>query len=130
MLIMCGMSAVFSALFGTPLTATLFSMEVVSVGVFYYAALVPLFMQQFNFIWYCSMFWLSTNVLLIESSFSVNAVIMPSACYFCLIDCDFFHSFCFNDAFIVTNGFISIFHNPYIRVLVGAVLLMILVVFF
>ncbi|MEE0776704.1 MAG: chloride channel protein, partial [Bacillota bacterium] len=38
---MCGMSAVFTALFGTPLTATLFSMEVVSVGVFYYAALIP-----------------------------------------------------------------------------------------
>jgi len=30
---MCGMSAAFSALFGTPLTATMFAMEVTSVGV-------------------------------------------------------------------------------------------------
>ncbi len=40
-LVMCGMSAAFSALFGTPLTAALFAMEVTSVGVLYYAALVP-----------------------------------------------------------------------------------------
>ena len=38
---MCGMSAAFAALFGTPLTAAVFSMEIVSVGVMYYAALVP-----------------------------------------------------------------------------------------
>lgn len=38
---MCGMSAVFSALFGTPLTATIFSLEVISVGVLYHAAFVP-----------------------------------------------------------------------------------------
>ena len=38
---LCGMSAVFSALFGTPLTATLFALEVISVGVFYYSGLVP-----------------------------------------------------------------------------------------
>ena len=36
-----GMSAVFSALFGTPLTATVFALEVISVGVIYYSAFVP-----------------------------------------------------------------------------------------
>lgn len=40
-LIMCGMSACFSALFGTPMAAAVFSMEVVSVGLMHYAALVP-----------------------------------------------------------------------------------------
>ncbi len=38
---LCGMSGVFAALFGTPLTATVFALEVVSVGVLYYAGLVP-----------------------------------------------------------------------------------------
>ena len=40
-LTMSGMVACFSALFGTPITATVFVMEVVTVGVMYYSALVP-----------------------------------------------------------------------------------------
>ena len=40
-MVMCGMSAAFSALFGAPLTAAVFSLEVISVGVMYYSALVP-----------------------------------------------------------------------------------------
>lgn len=39
--IMCGMSACFSALFGTPLAAAVFSIEVVSVGIMHYVALLP-----------------------------------------------------------------------------------------
>ena len=40
-IIMCGMSAGFSALFGTPMAATIFSLEVISVGIMHYSALVP-----------------------------------------------------------------------------------------
>ena len=40
-MIMCGMSAAFAAVFGTPMAAAVFAMEVVSVGVMYYTALVP-----------------------------------------------------------------------------------------
>jgi H+/Cl- antiporter ClcA len=38
---MCGMSAAFSALFGTPVAAAIFSMEVISVGIMHYSAIVP-----------------------------------------------------------------------------------------
>ena len=41
LIVMCGMSGVFTALFGTPLAATVFSMEVVSVGILHYSALFP-----------------------------------------------------------------------------------------
>lgn len=40
-IVMCGMSAAFAAVFGTPMAAAVFAMEVVSVGVMYYAALLP-----------------------------------------------------------------------------------------
>lgn len=45
--IMCGMSAGFAALFGTPLAAGVFAMEVISIGVMYYAALVPCLFASF-----------------------------------------------------------------------------------
>lgn len=41
LLVLCGMSAMFSALFGIPVAAAIFVLEVVAVGRFRYGALVP-----------------------------------------------------------------------------------------
>lgn len=41
LMVLAGMSGMFSALFGTPLTAAFFALEVVSVGELYYAGLIP-----------------------------------------------------------------------------------------
>ena len=48
---MCGMSAAFAAVFGTPLAATVFTMEVISVGVMYYVALVPCLISALMGVW-------------------------------------------------------------------------------
>ena len=46
-LITAGMSAVFAGLFGTPLTATIFCMEFVSVGTLFTPALLPCYLSAF-----------------------------------------------------------------------------------
>lgn len=40
-LAMCGMAALFSAVFGTPITAAVFAIEMISVGTVYYMAFFP-----------------------------------------------------------------------------------------
>ncbi len=45
---MCGMAACFSALFGTPLTAAVFVLEVISVGTFRYNAFLPCIISSYT----------------------------------------------------------------------------------
>ena len=48
---LCGMAGGFSALFGTPLGATVFALEVISVGVLYYAGLIPCLTSALTAYW-------------------------------------------------------------------------------
>lgn len=59
MLTMCSMSAMFAAVFGTPVTASIFSMEVVSVGIFYYSAIVPCVASALSASYISSLFGIS-----------------------------------------------------------------------
>ncbi|MBQ1390987.1 MAG: chloride channel protein [Firmicutes bacterium] len=48
---MAGMAAFFAALFGTPLAAAVFAMAVISVGLVYYAALLPCLLSSIAAFW-------------------------------------------------------------------------------
>ena len=45
--VLMGMSAVFAALFDTPITTVVFALEVISVGIIHYAGLVPCLISSF-----------------------------------------------------------------------------------
>ena len=53
---MCGMAAAFSAVFGTPLAAAIFALEVTNVGIMHYAALVPCLIASCLGMWISTMF--------------------------------------------------------------------------
>lgn len=84
-MIMAGMSAAFSALFGTPMAAAVFSMEVVSVGIMHYAALVPCVVSSYIAYAIASHFGLSGERFVLEALpeftvFSAGKILVLGLC--------------------------------------------------
>lgn len=122
LIILCGMSAVFSALFGTPLTATFFAMEVISVGVIYYSSFIPCIVSSIV-AYAISVFFGIKPVhfaLKVIPNFSfwviTKVVILAILCAaLSIVFCMMMHR---------TSKFMSkIFKNEFIRVVVGGLLI-------
>ena len=128
-LIMCGMSAVFSALFGTPITATIFSIEVISVGVFYYSALVPCLCSSLVAHFSAQMLGCSSVSYTLKELLVIDAHSFVSL--LALSVCIAFVSILFVKLMHKTHKlFKKHFKNSYLRVIVGSILLIILVFIF
>lgn len=120
-MIMCGMSAAFSALFGTPMAAAVFSMEVVSVGVMYYASLVPCVISSLVASMVARYFGVAQELFLIDNipafrflpavKISVLAVLCAGVS---ILFCIMLHS--------SDHLYKRFFKNAYIRIFVGGCL--------
>ena len=121
-LTMCGMSACFAALFGTPMTAAIFAMEVISVGIMHYSALVPCAISSITASYISTFLGVTPehfNVTGIPISFtisdSIRVFVLAALCgvvsiLFCLI-------LKYTSAFYAKS-----FKNPYWRAVCGGVL--------
>ncbi len=124
-LVMSGMSACFSALFGTPVTAAVFSIEVISVGIMHYSAIIPCVISSIT------AFEISTALGVEPTSFGMMMVpelqemnimkVIPFAIV-CGLASRFF-CFIIHRVKHILQGYIP---NSYIRVLVGSVIIILM----
>lgn len=124
-LIMCGMSAAFSTLFGTPMAAAIFPMELVRVGIMYYIALVPCVVSSLTAHGIGTLLGISGDVFPITQipEFQIIPAVQVStiaiiAAFLSIFFCIVLHK---AEAFAKEK-----FSNPYIRILLGGTLLVIL----
>lgn len=116
-----GMSAVFAALFGTPLTAAIFALEVISVGVVYYSGLVPCLLSALIAFWLSELFGVMPthfNILVqpIGELVFLKVVILALLC--CLVSIIFCQSMHKTEHFLVHHV-----RNPYLRIMLGGLVI-------
>lgn len=119
LLVMCGMSAAFSAIFGTPLAAVIFAMEVGSVGIMHYSAFVPCMFSSLVASSFASMMGVHAESFTITESISFAAtpalliVLLGILCaVLSILFCKMLH----------TTGYMlrKYLPNPYLRILVAS----------
>lgn len=123
--IMCGMSAGFSALFGTPLASAFFSLEVISVGIMHYSALVPCVIASYVAHFIASAFKVAPEQFTVLSIPPISPVHMLKFLIFgallgvvSIIFCAAMHN--------AGKIYKHLFKNPYIRIFVAGCLIILL----
>ena len=122
---MCGMSAVFAALFGTPLTAAVFALEVLTVGVFYYMAFIPCLIAALTGYGVSLLFRLPPTRFAISEAFDLSPAgvlqIMALSVLCALVSIAFCVSMHKTERLLQRK-----LVNPYARVLLGSAVLIVL----
>lgn len=121
-LVMCGMSGLFSALFNTPITAAVFSLEAIKVGTIYYGALIPCLMSSavaYIFSHYFNIKPVSykiTDLPAITPEILIKVIIFA---IFCAIV-----SIVFCECMRLSNTlYTKYLKNPYLRILAGSLII-------
>ncbi len=121
LLIMCGMSAAFAAVFGTPMAAAVFSMEVISVGIMHYSALVPCMFASLVASRFAATMGIAPEVFQIQEIPTLTPVTGIKTCLLALCCAGLSIAFCIF-LHMVGHLYRQYLKNPYLRVVAGGLL--------
>lgn len=124
-ILMSGISAAFSALFGTPMAAAFLAMEIASVGVMYYAALVPCIWASLIAFMLARRLHAPFENLMVSEMLDLNltsifrVVILAALCAaVSILFCKAMH--------FVKDRYVQFFKNPYLRITAGGIIIIML----
>lgn len=117
--VMCGMSGLVTVLFGTPLAATFLSLEVISVGVIYYATLLPCLVTALTAFFVIQLFEIEPLFFAIAGIPQVSVPNLLRVGFFAIACAVVSILFCFaiKQLNVILKKYIP---NQYIRIVIGA----------